>query len=205
MTALVETADPAELPALATLTDEVRALVLAAGTTDVGDEELVAVAGLVSDLRERLESRSRDRIVRAPFDGPAQASVTGAPYRLSAFNPFGIPVVLTFDADGSGATAELRADARHEGPRDHMHGGISSWLMDCMLGILIQARGRRGVTATLDMRYLRRTPLDVPLLLRSQITRTEGRKVWAEGWIEVEGERTVVAEGLFIEVPADVR
>ena len=205
MTALVESADPAELPGLATLTDEVRALVLAAATTDVGAEELVAVADLVSGLRERLEARSRDRIVRAPFDGPVQARATGEPYRLSAFNPFGMPVVITFDADGNGATAELRADARHEGPRDHVHGGVSSWLMDCMLGILIQARGRRGVTATLDMRYLRRTPLDVPLLLRSQVTRTDGRKVWAEGWIEVDGERTVVAEGLFIEVAADVR
>ncbi len=77
--------------------------------------------------------------------------------------------------------------------------------MDCMLGILIQARGRRGVTAKLDLRYLRRTPLDAPLQLGSRITKVDGRKVWAEGWIEHEGERTVVAEGLFIEVEADVR
>jgi acyl-coenzyme A thioesterase PaaI-like protein len=205
VTAMIETADPAEVPGLAALTDEVRALVLAAGTTEVADADLGEIAGLVADLRARLMSRSRARMVRAPFDGPGRARETGEPYRLSAFNPFGIPLVVRFDADGDGASAELTADARHEGPRDHLHGGISSWLMDCMLGILIQARGRRGVTARLDMRYLRRTPLDVPLLIGSRITRVDGRKVWAEGWIECEGERTVLAEGLFIEVEADVR
>jgi acyl-coenzyme A thioesterase PaaI-like protein len=205
VTAVVETADPADVPSLAKLTEEVRALVHAAATTDVDDAELADVAELVTDLRARLGARSRARIVRAPFDGPATARATGEPYRLSTFNPFGVPLVITFDEDGDGATAELRADARHEGPRDHLHGGVSSWLMDCMLGILIQARGRRGVTAQLDLRYLRRTPLDAPLRLGSRITRTDGRKVWAEGWIESDGERTVVAEGLFIEVGADVR
>jgi acyl-coenzyme A thioesterase PaaI-like protein len=205
VTAVVETADPADVPGLAVLTDEVRALVLAAGTTELDDAELGDVAELVADLRLRLEARARPRIVRAPFDGPARAREAGSPYRLSAFNPFGVPLVVRFEEDGDGATAELQADARHEGPRDHLHGGVSSWLMDCMLGILVQARGRRGVTATLDLRYLRRTPLDAPLRLGSRITRTDGRKVWAEGWIEADGERTVVAEGLFIEVGADVR
>ena len=205
MTAVVESADPADVPGLAALTDEVRALVLAAGTTDVDDAELGDVAELVAELRARLEARSRTRMVRAPFDGPGKAREAREPYRLSAFNPFGVPLVITFDEDGGGATAELQADARHEGPRDHLHGGVSSWLMDCMLGILVQARGRRGVTAKLDLRYLRRTPLDAPLRLGSRITRTDGRKVWAEGWIEADGERTVVAEGLFIEVGADVR
>jgi acyl-coenzyme A thioesterase PaaI-like protein len=205
VTAVAETADPADAPGLAALTEEVRALVLAAGTTDLDDAELGEVADLVAVLRARLEARVRDRVVRAPFDGPGRAKETGQAYRLAAFNPFGIPLVIRFDQDGDGATAELRADARHEGPRDHLHGGVSSWLMDCMLGILVQARGRRGVTATLDVRYLRRTPLDVPLRVRSRVTRVDGRKVWAEGWIEADGERTVVAEGLFIEVAADAR
>lgn len=200
MTAVVESADPAEVPGLAALTDEVRGLVLAAGTTEIDDTDLGEIAGLVSDLRARLMSRSRARMVRAPFDGPGRAKATGNPYRLSAFNPFGVPLAIRFDEDGDGATAEFTADARHEGPRDHLHGGVSSWLMDCMLGILIQARGRRGVTAKLDVRYLRRTPLDAPLLLGSRITRVDGRKVWAEGWIESDGERTVVASGLFIEL-----
>lgn len=208
MTALIESADaaePADLPALAALTDEVRALVLAAGTTAVDDAELAEVTAAVADLRARLAARSRPRLVRMPFDAPARARETGERVRMGTFNPFGIPLVVRFDEDGDGATAELTADARHEGPREHLHGGISSWLMDCMLGILIQAHGRRRVTATLGVRYLRRTPLDVPLVLRARITRTDGRKVWAEGWIEADGERTVVAEGLFIEVETDAR
>ncbi len=115
MTAVVETAEPAEVPGLAALTEEVRALVLAAGTTEVADADLGEIAGLVADLRTRLMSRSRARMLRSPFDGPGRARAAGEPYRLSAFNPFGVPLTIYFDADGDGATAELTADARHEG------------------------------------------------------------------------------------------
>lgn len=205
MTAGVEPTGSAQVPGLLELTDEVRALVLAATTTEVDHAELSEVAAAVSTLTARLARRARARPVRAPFDGPAAALASGEPYRLSPFNPFGIPLLVRFDADGRGASAELQADARHEGPRDHVHGGVSTWLMDSMLGILVQARGRRGVTAQLDTRFVRRTPLDVPLRLRSQVSRIEGRKVRVEGWIEADGERTVLAEGLFIEVGPDVR
>ncbi|MFD0452023.1 hotdog domain-containing protein [Rhodococcus aetherivorans] len=60
-----------------------------------------------------------------------------------------------------------------------MHGGFSAHLLDCMLGILMQARGSRSLTASLDLRYLRRTSLDEPLDLYSRIVEIEGRKTVA--------------------------
>ncbi|KDE11072.1 hypothetical protein N505_0122835 [Rhodococcus aetherivorans] len=96
--------------------------------------------------------------------------------------------------------ARLIANALHEGPPDSVHGGFSAHLLDCMLGILMQARGSRSLTASLDLRYLRRTSLDEPLDLYSRIVEIEGRKTVAGGWIECRGECTVEARGVFVRV-----
>jgi len=197
---VLETADPADAPALAGLVDEARAMVLAAGTTDVDEAELRAVTAELEVLRHRLEAATRTRMIRAPFEAPGVAMAAGVPFRIAAMNPFALPLEVRFDPDGQGAQAEVLLDARHEGPREHVHGGISSWLLDCVLGIVMQAHGKRAVTARLDVTYRRRTPLDVPLQLGSRITRREGRKIWMDGWIEADGERVVTAEGLFIEL-----
>jgi len=185
-------------PARLALVDEARELLLAVATTTADDAELDAVRATLADVRERLSAGRAERMPRTPFEAPREAWQAGRPYRLSALNPFGVPLDIVFE-DGK-ATARLVADARHEGPPDSLHGGISAWLMDSMLGMLMQVRGRRGVTGTLDLRYVRRTPLDVPLTLRSWISRTEGRKVWIEGSIEADGAVTVTAQGLFIEI-----
>jgi acyl-coenzyme A thioesterase PaaI-like protein len=189
----------AELDARAALADEVRALVLAAGTSDVGVAELDAVRGELAAVRARLERAGGTRSMRSPFEAVGEAYAAGRPYRLALYNGFGIPLEIHL-GDGS-ASAELVADARHEGPPGCVHGGVSAWLMDSMLGLLLQARGRRGVTATLETRYHARTPLGVPLRLHSRIGRVVDRKIWIEGAIEAEGVRTVTAEGLFIELP----
>lgn len=197
--------DDIELKVRSELTDQVRELVLAAGVSDAETDELSAVTAEVAALRARLERRTGRqgaRMMRSGFESALEAEAAGEPYRLAAYNGFAIPFAITLSAGE--ATADFTADARHEGPPNSLHGGVSAWLMDSMLGLVMQARGRRGVTAGLDMRYLARTPLDTPLRLGSRIVRVQGRKVWIEGWIEavVEGHnvRTVTAEGLFIEL-----
>ena len=102
--------------------------------------------------------------------------------------------------DGDAASATTVPNALYEGPPESVHGGYLAHLMDCMLGTLVQATGRRSVTGTLDLRYLARTPLDVPLELGARILETTGRKTTAEAWVEVDGARTVEARGLFIEL-----
>lgn len=177
-----------------------RELMLAAGTTDVDAATVEAARTALEELTGVLGDRTRDRVVRAPFDGPAdaRASAGSRPWRLFDFNPMGIPLEITFTGDT--ARARLVAHALHEGPHDSLHGGFAAHLMDCMLGTLMQARGVRAVTASLDLRYLHRTPLDAPLELFSRIVSTSGRKVVAEGWIEHAGTRTVEAHGLFVDI-----
>ncbi|MFT4082135.1 MAG: PaaI family thioesterase [Nocardioides sp.] len=190
-------ANPLEVRAA--LTDEVRDLVLAAAVTRVEADELAAVRDEVTRLRARLEAAVAERSVRQAFESALDAAAAGEPFRVSQYNAFGIPIAIVIA--GETAHAELVADARHEGPPDCVHGGIAAWLMDTMLGLVMQARGRRAVTATLDIRYQRPTPLGALLKLESRVSGAQGRKVWIEGWIEVDDVKTVTAEGLFVELP----
>ncbi|GAA3113414.1 PaaI family thioesterase [Streptosporangium carneum] len=191
---------PERRQASADLVAATRKVMLAASVTDMDVAEMRAAERVLTEVARMLGERVRPRVVRAPFDGPAAARSAGPdrPWPLFAYNPLGIPLEVHLDEDG--ATARLTPNALHEGPPDILHGGFSAGLMDCMLGILMQARGRRSVTATLELRYLHRTPLDEPLTLRSRIVEISGRKTVAEGWIEHEGRRTVEARGLFVEI-----
>lgn len=180
------------------LVEATRELMLAAATTDVDDEQLRAAARQLRDLTDVLASRRRPRALRAAFEGPALARAEGdhVGWRLFAHQPAAFPIEMHFGQDDARAT--VVASALFEGPPETLHGGFVAHILDCMLGTLMQARGVRALTASLEVDYLGRTPLDVPLELFSRIVRIDGRKTTAEGWIEHDGVRTAVARGLFI-------
>lgn len=182
------------------LAQATRRLMLAAATTALGVEEVRAAGRALDRLSDQLGAESRPRILRATFDGPqgARASGPDTPWRSFAYNPQAFPLDIHLDADTAAATTE--ANALYEGPPGCVHGGFLAHLLDSLLGTLIQAQGRRAVTATLDLRYLAPTPLDVPLELRSRVVEVTGRRIHAEGWIEHRGVRTVEAHGLFVDI-----
>lgn len=189
---------PDRRAALTDLVDATFRLNHAVATTDVPTEDLLRARRDLEETTQHLLQSTQPRAARRRFETPALARQQGEPYRLGAFNPWGIPFEIEFSGDG--AHASLVANALHEGPDESVHGGVSAWLMDCMLGMLLQAQGRPAVTATLSIDYLARTPLDEPLEAFSRITSTDGRKVYAEGWVEHDGVRTLQATGLFIEI-----
>jgi acyl-coenzyme A thioesterase PaaI-like protein len=154
----------------------------------------------MDELTAALGRRTRTRALRASFDEPGRAREIGPElaWPVFRFNPQALPLAIRFDGDAAYATTV--PNALYEGPPESVHGGYLAHLMDCMLGTLIQATGRRSVTGTLDLRYHARTPLDVPLELGARILATSGRKTTAEAWVEVDGARTVEARGLFIEL-----
>lgn len=199
------------------LVDAVRELNLAAGTTLLEAADLDEVTTAVAELARVLRKESAERVVRAGFLEPRARAVAGRSIELNQLNPGLLDLDVTFghealgadgvadavrDGDPTGLTAEatVTVNGLHEGPTDSVHGGVISFLMDCLLGVLVQATGIPSVTGTLDLRYLSRTPLDEPVVLRGRIVRHEGRKVFAEGHIEHAGRRTVEAAGLFIAV-----
>lgn len=187
-----------DLASLRQLVASTRELMLAVGTTELPGEELDALRGEVDALAAKIGAVRRSHVVRVGFDDPAKAKAEGTVWPSFANNPFAIPMEITFE--GSTARATLTANALHEGPPSCLHGGLAAHLMDCLLGTMIQANGYRARTGTLDIRYVRPTPLDAPLELFGEIERSSGRKHIARGSIRHNGEVTVEASALFIEV-----
>ncbi len=191
---------PEQREAVGDLVAATRALMRAAAATSVDVEVIRRAEASILAATEELGARSRTRPLRPEFHGPATARDAGpeTSWPMFVHNPLGIPLEIRFGEDE--AWARLLPNPLHEGPPDCVHGGFSAHLLDCMLGTLMQARGSRSLTASLELTYRRRTPLDEPLDLYSRIVEIDGRKTIAEGWIACNGERTVTARGVFVRV-----
>lgn len=177
-----------------------RELMQAVGVTDAPDEDMAAAAKTISELAGMLGERAGTRVPRVPFSVMAD-SVAAEPSEvvtLNRYNPGGIPLTLRFHSDGT-ATGRLTAGALLEGPPGCVHGGVSSYLMDCLFGSLVQAQRVRAYTGTLTLRYPRPTPLERPLELAARIERRDGRKLTLRGSISCDEVVTVEGSGLFIE------
>lgn len=194
--------EAAELRAAHGLVTTTRRLMRAVATTDVAVDDMEAAERALASVAESLEQRRGRRHRRIPFDSAGIARVQdGQPWEHFSFNPLGIPLVMYLH--GTRARATLDLDALHEGPPELLHGGFSAGLMDALLGSLVQAQGVRSVTAKLELRFRRAVPLDTKVVLGGEVVESEGRKTWAEGWIEHDGARAVEARGLFVRMPGE--
>lgn len=182
------------------LVAKARQLMHAVAVAEVDVDRMRAAERALEEARQLLAGADRNRVIRSDLDGPARARAAGPGvlWRAFAHNPQALPLDIRFNENS--AYARFTPDALHEGPPDGLQGGLSAYLLDVLLGVLLQALGKRAVTARLEMRYRRLTPLDVPLDLHARLIEVDGRKVRAEGWISHEGEPTVEARGLFVEV-----
>ena len=96
------------------------------------------------------------------------------------------------------ATSTLRAP--HAGPPNIVHGGVIALLFDDIMGSALVANECGAMTGTLEVRYLRPTPIGVPTTWRGGIGAIDGRKVSAWAEVHVAGECTARATGLFVRV-----
>lgn len=199
--------------ALRDLTDALADLALAGATTALSTQTIRDHIRTVRALADGLRATDTggdgwphpiNRITRSRYETPQRMVEQGMEVRINDLNPMhpGLDVRIdpTHAFAGRSAVAEVTLDALQEGPPDTAHGGTIAFLMDSMLGILVQSSGVPAVTGSLTTRYLARTPLERPLVLGSRILSQDGRKIATEAWVEVDGERTVEATALFIEV-----
>ncbi|QIX25626.1 PaaI family thioesterase [Nocardioides sp. JQ2195] len=112
-------------------------------------------------------------------------------------NAIAPPLSLEGRDDGSIGGA-VTLGLPYQGPPGHVHGGVSSLLLDHVLGVANAWAGDSGMTKVLTLTYHRPTPLFRELEITGRQTRVEGRKIWTTGEITVDGELCVSAEGLFI-------
>jgi uncharacterized protein (TIGR00369 family) len=82
----------------------------------------------------------------------------------------------------------------HQGYDGILHGGIISTLLDEVTARYIYVKGFRALTARLEIRYRRPTPIGVPLTITGQIIRVRGKMYELVGKIKL-ADGTVTAEG----------
>lgn len=107
-------------------------------------------------------------------------------------NPFGLK--LSFREQDDTYLSEFIGQQQHQGYDGILHGGIVSTLLDEIMARYLYAKGMTAVTARLEVRFNKPTPIGVPLLLKGRITKNKGRIYETEGTIELP-DGTVTAQG----------
>ncbi|MGY1641088.1 PaaI family thioesterase [Geodermatophilus sp. SYSU D00703] len=108
---------------------------------------------------------------------------------------------LTIRRTEDGVVAEATLGMAYEGPPGYVHGGMSSLLMDQLLGSAAIAAGLWGMTVRLEVDYRRPVPLSTPLVLRARVVEAAGRKCVVTGTIataEAPDRVLVEAAGVFV-------
>ncbi len=118
-------------------------------------------------------------------------------------NPLAPPVRFYGCDDGS-IRAETTLGLAYQGPPGCLHGGISALIIDHMMGVANHWGNRFGMTAHYEIDYRAPTPLLQPLVFRSWVAESEGRKTWTHATIHAGDRLCVEARGLFLEASVAV-
>ncbi len=196
-----ENLDPAEVQrqedVYGPFTQAVRELVDATIRTLADGDDIRAAQAEVEAVTERLRKEQLDGSFGVRF-GPEGRGRPWGNTVVGLRNPVAPPLTIVHDSPDDGRVhADFHLGAAYEGPPGLVHGGVSSLLLDQMLGEAAGAGGRPGMTATLTLTYRRPTPLG-DLRAEAWIDRAEGYKTWARGQISGPDGVCVEAEGLFI-------
>lgn len=182
---------------LAALAAEVRRLNAAVVHTGLPEEELGELAALARELADRLGAVRRDQPPVAEGDGHGMLLQLANPV-TGRLNPIAPPCEVELLEDGS-IRAEFTLNYVYEGPPGLVHGGVSAMILDQLLGLAANHNDTPGLTASLQLRYRRPTPLGEPLTAEARIDRVEGRKAHAAGRIlDASGRVTIEATAMFV-------
>ena len=86
----------------------------------------------------------------------------------------------------------------YEGPPEHLHGGHVAALFDQFMGMTQIVGKHPGMTARLNIRYQRPTPLNTELVLRAELVSENHPKTVVKATISANGKVTATGEALFV-------
>jgi acyl-coenzyme A thioesterase PaaI-like protein len=113
-------------------------------------------------------------------------------------NPLAPP--MRFEVRDQTVYATCVFNLAYQGPPGYVHGAFVAAAFDELLGIANAVSGNPAMTGKLEIRYLRPTPIGLPLELVARNTGKAGRRVLASGTIAHQGVVTAEAEGVFVEI-----
>ena len=111
-------------------------------------------------------------------------------------NPLSPGLNMWYEKDA--AIATVTCGYAYEGPPNHIHGGFVAAIFDQFMGMAQMMGKSPGMTATLNVRYLRPTPLNTELRLRAELDRVDGRKTFMHGTMHAGDLLTATCEALFV-------
>lgn len=180
--------------AVHTLAARVRALAVDALYLDVEAVDLGELQSILDELDEvhqrfiALPNRRAAGTPAGPREDPTTLSerspVSG---RVNVVAP---PMMLSHhparDGEPGWTLGRVTFSELHEGPSGHVHGGVVAAMFDELLGVAQVHSGAAGYTVELDVRYLKITPLFVPVVYRAELESREGKvvKVRATSYLE---------------------
>lgn len=189
------TAVPGESP-LDDTASQLRRIVEALSLTKPDAPHVPLLTEQLRDIAEGLERHTESPSDRLPGMWEGDGVVRHDPV-TGPENTLAPPLVMHVAEDGW-VEGEVVLGLPYQGPPAAVHGGICAALLDAALAVANHRAGNNGMTARLEIRYHRPTPLYRPVTVRAKQLRSEGRKRFTLGEIAVDGEVTATAEGLFI-------
>jgi acyl-coenzyme A thioesterase PaaI-like protein len=130
-------------------------------------------------------------------------------YGCGRLNPHGLQIKSYWDGDES--VCRFTPQPHHTAIAGYVYGGLIASVIDChgtgtAAAAAFRAAGRpmgtdpdfRFVTASLQVDYLRPTPIDAPMELRAKVEEIKGRKVVVS--ITLRSKREICARGKVVAV-----
>ena len=118
--------------------------------------------------------------------------------------------------DGEESVTRFTPSEFHIAIPGYVYGGLLASLIDChstasAAAAMYRSETRemdtepsfRFVTGSLQVRYLKATPLGPELMIRGRVREIDGRKVIIESTVSVDGAATVRGEVIAIQMPED--
>ena len=120
-------------------------------------------------------------------------------------NPQGMHLEFAIDSEAHTATAQINLTRVYEGPPGYIHGGIIATLMDEAMSKLNKPLGVLAMTRSMEVDYLRPSPLHQPLVLIGRHIQREGRKLLHEAELQnSSGTVLALAKGIFIVIDPEL-
>ena len=141
------------------------------------------------------------------------AAPDGVCFGCGSKNPHGLQIKSYWDEDGEHVIMTHLPDARYCGWPELVYGGLISCLVDCHSNWAVMANHYRAegrdvgtlpridcVTGTLKVKYIRPTPMGVPLTLRAHVEGEVGRKTQVQCKVFARDILTAVGDSIFVRV-----